>query len=197
VGKSIQRDIYYEKMKNKSEITGQALSVLMMASRFTKPRTYATGVLNNAKAALEGAGVTIQPPVEGEYVHTRTELDALNMQMMAERAWHKASWEGSRPNIPARDAQWAETAYLLAVRELPKLHAQAVHVYLPKPGVSMQQGRITANTALPGMSIFYSRDTQDWNRYTEPLPLRDGRFCFRSQLDGEAVSHMQCVTGEK
>jgi len=72
VGKSIQRDIYYEKMKNKSEITGQALSVLMMASRFTKPRTYATGVLNNAKAALEGAGVTIQPPVEGEYVHTRT-----------------------------------------------------------------------------------------------------------------------------
>ncbi|MEY2866439.1 MAG: hypothetical protein RIQ43_465 [Pseudomonadota bacterium] len=142
----------------------------------------------------------MQGHVWSETIRTDEQLERMiypRMQMMAERAWHKASWEGSRPNLPARDAQWAETAYLLAVRELPKLHAQAVHVYLPKPGVSMQQGRITANTALPGMSIFYSRDTQDWNRYTEPLPLRDGRFCFRSQLDGEAVSHMQCVTGEK
>jgi len=53
VGKSIQRDIYDEKIKNKSEATGQALPVLMMASRFKKHQKYATAVLNNAKAALE------------------------------------------------------------------------------------------------------------------------------------------------
>lgn len=65
MGKSIQRDIYYEKMKNKAETTGQALAVLMMTSRFNKHRTYATSVLNNVQAALA-------EPKEEEYVHTRT-----------------------------------------------------------------------------------------------------------------------------
>jgi len=65
VGKSSQRDIYYEKMKNKSETTGQALAVLMMTSRFKKHQKYATSVLNNVQAALA-------EHKEEEYVHTRT-----------------------------------------------------------------------------------------------------------------------------
>ena len=69
MGKSIQRDMYYEKMKHKAEVTGQALSVLMMASPFKKHQRYATTVLNNAKTALAEAVSTNQ---EGEYVHTRT-----------------------------------------------------------------------------------------------------------------------------
>lgn len=52
MGKSIQRDIYYEKMKNKSETTGQALAVLMMASKYKKHQKYATTVLNNVKEVL-------------------------------------------------------------------------------------------------------------------------------------------------
>lgn len=78
MGKSIQRDIYYEKMKNKAEITGQSLAVLMMASRFKKHHKYAVEVLNNAKAALAAAGaevpdigITASEPT-AEYAHTRT-----------------------------------------------------------------------------------------------------------------------------
>lgn len=53
MGKSIQRDRYYEKMKNKAETTGQALAVLMMASKYKQHRTYATKVLNNVKEVLD------------------------------------------------------------------------------------------------------------------------------------------------
>lgn len=66
MGKSIQRDIYYEKMKSKAETTGQALAVLMMASRFKKHQKYATTVLNNVNAALAAE------PKEEEYAITRT-----------------------------------------------------------------------------------------------------------------------------
>lgn len=55
MGQSIQRDIYYEKMKNKAATSGQSLPVLLMASPYKKHRAYATTVLNNAKAALEEA----------------------------------------------------------------------------------------------------------------------------------------------
>lgn len=65
MGKSIQRDIYYAKMQTMSARTGQALAVLLMASKYKKHQKYATAVLNNAKAALEA-------PKEEEYVHTRT-----------------------------------------------------------------------------------------------------------------------------
>ena len=66
MGKSIQRDIYYQKTKNKSEVTGQALAVLMMTSRFKKHQKYATTVLNNVNAALAAE------PKEEEYAITRT-----------------------------------------------------------------------------------------------------------------------------
>lgn len=78
MGKSIQRELYYEKMRNKAEITGQSMAVLMMSSRFNKHRRYAMEVLNNAKAALVSAGVEIPdigiPATDpsAEYAHTRT-----------------------------------------------------------------------------------------------------------------------------
>lgn len=53
MGKSIQRDRYYEKMKNKAETTGQALAVLMMASKYKKHQKYGSGVLNNVREVLD------------------------------------------------------------------------------------------------------------------------------------------------
>jgi len=64
VGKSTQRDIYYEKMKNRAEVTGQALSVLLMTSKFSKHRKAAVQALENVNKAVA--------QVEEEYVHTRT-----------------------------------------------------------------------------------------------------------------------------
>ena len=57
--RSIQRDRYWEKTKLKAERTGQGMAVLLMASPYKKHREYATTILNNARAAVEAAGVEL------------------------------------------------------------------------------------------------------------------------------------------
>jgi len=54
MGKSNQREIYYEKMKSKAAITGQSLAVLLTTSPYKQHQKYATTVLNNVKEVMEG-----------------------------------------------------------------------------------------------------------------------------------------------
>jgi hexosaminidase len=114
--------------------------------------------------------------------------------MMAERAWHKAEWEGVTVNKPLRDAQWSEMSQLLALRELPKLQKQGVAVYLPPPGVQIIDGKASANTALPGLIIDYSLNQgKTWSAYISPIPIL-GTICFRSYATANSYSRQQCVS---
>lgn len=114
--------------------------------------------------------------------------------MMAERAWHKAEWEGVTVNKPLRDAQWSEMSQLLALRELPKLQKQGVSVYLPPPGVKIMDGKASANTALLGLNIDYSLNQgKTWSAYIFPIPIQ-GTICFRSYATANSYSRQQCVS---
>ena len=140
----------------------------------------------------------MQGHVWSETIRTSEQLEQMiypRMLVMAERAWYKASWEGTQPNIPARDVQWAETAYLLARREIPKLHLYGVNVSLPKPGISVKQGKVFANNAIPGLSMAYSTDHgSTWTPYLHPITAGKGEICFRSEGAGSNAGPMQCLS---
>ena len=140
----------------------------------------------------------MQGHVWSETIRTSEQLEQMiypRMLVMAERAWYKASWEGTQPNIPARDVQWAETAYLLARREIPKLHLYGVNVSLPKPGISVKQGKVFANNAIPGLSMAYSTDHgSTWTPYLHPITAGKGEICFRTEGAGSNAGPMQCLS---
>jgi hexosaminidase len=139
----------------------------------------------------------MQGQVWSETIRTPEQLEQMiypRLLLMAERAWHKAEWEGAHPDTALRDRQWAETAHLLAMRELPKLQSQGISVYIPKPGVVMENGLVKANTAFPGMAIFFSEDSgAKWHPYTAPVPFKGRTLCFRSSIVGSIAGAMECV----
>lgn len=112
---------------------------------------------------------------------------------MAERAWHKADWEGESPNKQSRDAAWAEFAYTLAKKELPKLAEAGVSFYLPVPGAVLKNNELKANAAYPGLSIEYSLDNgSSWTTYDEPVSTEADSAMLRTR-SGDAVSRTTTV----
>lgn len=111
----------------------------------------------------------IQGQVWSETIRTAEQLEQMvypRLLPLAERAWHKANWEGSQPDVNRRDAQWQQFASLLSQRELPKLAKAGVQFYLPPPGAVLKDGELTANVAYPGLRIEYSLDQgQSWLSY--------------------------------
>lgn len=145
--------------------------------------------------------IGMQGNVWSETIRTDQQLEQMvypRILMMAERAWHKAEWEGVAVNRPLRDVQWSEMAHLLALREIPKLQKQGVSVYLPPPGVQIVEGKAHANTAMPGLNIEYSLNQGNtWQVYTRPVLVQGTSICFRSYATSGTYSKDQCVTETK
>lgn len=98
---------------------------------------------------------------------------------VAERAWHRASWEqnykagreykgGETHWVDAKALQrdWERFANLIGQRELTKLDKAGVGYRLPVPGAKVVNGKLEANSALPGLGIEYSTDGgRHWQGY--------------------------------
>ena len=59
------------------------------------------------------------------------------MMALAERAWHKASWEDisdKKDRDAKRDGDWVEFANALGYRELSRLEKMGVAYRVPPPG---------------------------------------------------------------
>ena len=99
----------------------------------------------------------------------------------------ESAWAAERPweNIPEATAgtarlkaDWNRFANKLALTELPRLAAlNGGYTYrIPMPGAKVEQGKVWANTELPGLSIRYTTDGSEPNvasaLYRGPLPLK-------------------------
>lgn len=98
---------------------------------------------------------------------------------VAERAWHRADWEqdyqagreykgGETHWVDAKalHGDWQRFANLIGQRELAKLDKAGVGYRLPVPGAKVVDGKLEANSALPGLGIEYSVDGgQHWQSY--------------------------------
>lgn len=138
----------------------------------------------------------MQGQVWSETIRTGAQMEQMiypRLIPLAERAWHKASWEGDKPDASARAADWAVFAVQLSTKELPKLAALGGDFYLPPPGAIIEKGQLQANTSLPGLTIEISLNQgETWSSYTGAMPVRDGSVLVRSRL-GEATSRVEIV----
>lgn len=122
--------------------------------------------------------------VWSELVRTDDEMEYRlfpRVMAVAERAWHQAGWE--LPYLKGREFKggetrfvdqqmllkdWTRYANLLGQRELPKLDRSGIAWRLPVPGAKIQDGKLHANLALPGLTIQYSTDGgKTWQRYDD------------------------------
>ncbi|WP_312512572.1 family 20 glycosylhydrolase [Massilia sp.] len=134
-----------------------------------------------ALAPLDAQGRTriagLQGQLWGENKRSRARLEYLALPRMiglAERAWSPGpGWHGEAELA----ADWNEFANRLGQRELPRLdRANDPWQYrLPPPGAVLQDGRLHANVALPGVRVHYTLDGSDPGadspRYTHPMAL--------------------------
>lgn len=138
----------------------------------------------------------MQGQVWSETIRTGAQMEQMiypRLIPLAERAWHKASWEGDKPNAAARTADWAAFAVQLSNKELPKLAAMGGSFYLPPPGAIIENGKLLANSSLPGLAIDVSLDRgETWREYTGALPV-EGVVSVRTRL-GDVTSRVVTTT---
>ena len=76
----------------------------------------------------------------GETIRSATHLQYMafpRVLALAERAWHRASWEDIQDpheRQSARQSDWKSFAKTLGEKELPRLEKMDVHYRVPPPG---------------------------------------------------------------
>jgi hexosaminidase len=128
----------------------------------------------------------LQGQVWTETIRTGEQMEQMiypRLISLAERAWHKAQWEGDKPDAAARERDWARHAVQLSRKELPKLSRLGGDFYLPPPGAKIVNGKLTANSALPGLEIEYSTDKgSSWQLYAGEVPVETQPVLLRTRL---------------
>ncbi len=131
--------------------------------------------------------VGMQGHIWTEAVRTAGQLEQMiypRVIALAERAWHKADWEGDKPNVQQRQQAWALFANTLAQKELPKLAASGSAFYLPPPGGVIEAGKLQANVNYPGLTIEYSLDKgASWQAFSSPVAVSNVSVQLRSKLN--------------
>lgn len=117
------------------------------------------------------------------------------MLALAERSWHRASWQPSyQPGVSYAASQswlqgealrqyqadWTSFQQRVWQHEAPALLAAGLPVQLPWAGVALRDGQLHALTE-PGLAIEYQRAGQGWLPYQGPL-RHEPAMLFRSRL---------------
>lgn len=137
----------------------------------------------------------MQGQVWTETIRTEDQVMAMmfpRVLTVAERAWHKASWEGEQPNEKARATDWQEFSATLALKELNRLVADGVNVNLPVPGAVIKDGQLLANSAFSFLTIEVSLDAgKSWQAYSGPMSVSNSSDVrLRTTLDGKKYSRI-------
>ena len=133
--------------------------------------------------------------IQGQLWSENTRSDVLvehkvfpRLLALAERAWYLPNWavpyneQGAkysqatkaftRDMHKARDDNWRLFANTLGQKELVKLELGGIDYRLPTVGAVIEQGRLKANVAFPGLSIEYQDDRKKWQRYDNPVVVK-------------------------
>ncbi len=126
----------------------------------------------------------MQGQLWGETVRTAEQMEYMlypRLIALAERAWHKASWEldyqegrtfsGDTALVDKNmlNEDYLSFAQALAQKELPKLDAAGIRYRIPVPGASDQGGLLVMNSQIPGLPLEYSTDGVNFNTFTTGL----------------------------
>ncbi|WP_448565643.1 family 20 glycosylhydrolase [Thalassotalea ganghwensis] len=123
---------------------------------------------------------------------------------LAERAWHQANWAvpynyqgfkySQQTNVfnqslkEQRNQQWKVFANALGQKELIKLERDNIFYRLPTVGAKIEDGRLYANIAFPGLAIQYRKGEGDWQSYQGPVNVSNNVFVRAVSYDGQRFS---------
>ncbi len=109
---------------------------------------------------------------------------------LAERAWAQdPAWATEKDPIKAKqeyDLAWSTFLNVLGKRELPRLayYNGGYNYRVPKPGISLQDGKYSSNVEFPGLTIRYTTNGKDPDAsskiYTGPVDYKSGEIKFRA-----------------
>ena len=112
----------------------------------------------------------LQSAVWGENIKSTQRLEYMLLPRLlgfAERAWAKDPAWATEPNVAKSDSlyqvAWVNFLNVLGKRELPRLsyYGGGYGYRVPKPGVTLQDGKYAANIQFPGFTIRYTTDGTD------------------------------------
>jgi len=149
--------------------------------------------------------IGMQGQLWSETVRTPEQFDYMifpRLLALAERAWHKASWEndyqagvaysGSSNLVDkaALEDDFAGFAAALAAKELPKLDASGISYRIPVPGAGPGAAGLSMNVPFPGLPMEYSLDGSSFSPYGSAAPASATHIRARSangQRAGRAI----------
>lgn len=130
----------------------------------------------------------------------RTEEQVLAMMFprilsVAERAWHKADWEGERVDTKQQAKDWAEFSAAVGLKELSKLAKGDINLHLPVPGGVITAGKLEVNTPFAYLQTEYSLDEgKTWQVYTAPISVSSSqKVALRSRVSAQQTSRITYI----
>eukprot|EP00804_Cyclotella_cryptica_P021355 CCRYP_001596-RA/>CCRYP_001596-RA protein AED:0.10 eAED:0.10 QI:1299/1/1/1/0.55/0.6/10/474/1295 len=126
---------------------------------------------------------------------------------VAERAWHRASWEMdwsqgvmynmSTNHVPKDDLadDYKSYASVLGCREVIKLRKLGIAYRIPPPGGSIDSfGMLSANSELPCTIIMYSTDQgSTWSYYSSPVYIGAGQVAYLKSMSADGTLQSRVV----
>ncbi len=140
----------------------------------------------------------MQGQVWSETIRTEDQVLAMlfpRVLAVAERAWHKAAWEGQTVDAKLRDSDWQSFAAAMGVKELAKLAQAGVAPYMDVPGGVIESGKLKVNSATPFVDIEFSLDNgKSWQLYSNPVKVNGAKnIKLRSSLNDVIKSRITTV----
>lgn len=138
----------------------------------------AEGLVGKTKLTKKGKAniLGLQGQVWSETIKTPEDLDNLTFPKLislGERAWSPEPTWIKNPTLYS--VAWNEFANRLGQQELAKLDDLNVSYHIPMTGAIIKEGKLYANTALPGLDIRYTTDgtepTKESTLYKEPIDV--------------------------
>ncbi|MDB5148734.1 MAG: beta-N-acetylhexosaminidase [Mucilaginibacter sp.] len=109
---------------------------------------------------------------------------------LAERAWAQdPAWATEKDPVKSKEeyqVAWSNFLNVLGKRELPRLayYNGGYNYRVPKPGISLQDGKYLSNVEFPGLTIRYTTNGKDPDAsskiYTGPVNYNGGVIKFRA-----------------
>ena len=140
----------------------------------------------------------MQGQVWSETIRTEEQVLAMifpRILSVAERAWHKAPWEGEKVDTGSRAKDWSQFAAAVGLKELTKLANADVSINLPVPGGVVEDSQLKVNTPFTYLEVEYSLDDgQTWQLYTAPISVsKSQKIALRSRLNEKVNSRITYI----
>jgi hexosaminidase len=135
----------------------------------------------------------LQSAVWGENIKSTERLEYMLLPRLlgfAERAWAQDPAWATEPNAAKSDSlyqkDWVNFLNVLGKREMPRLsyYNGGYNYRVPKPGVTLRDGKYSANIQFPGLIIRYTTDGKDPDEksklYNDAVTIEGNGIKFRA-----------------